>query len=355
MSTPQNQTTAVKGQNVSFDVYFHAYSGGPLIDADTTPTFQILDPNNFVATTGLGVWQSTGHYTAYWTVPTTALSSNLWKVKWTASIGGVAVQNSQEYFIVSDSPAPYTPELITVDDLTLEKIKSVIGYPRIPKILFTDDEIKRLCIHGALKEYFNKFPKVIEVQAPISDYVEVDFPDEFTFGIVGAQVVGKGGQGGSSDSFWDVVRWQIYSGYSMSGNYGINRFNPNGLNDSYFTRNLQLNTVQNKLTTQDMRLNIYDRKLRVHSGVSGYLLIKWAKFSNNFADVKREYAEDVTKLCQAKLLDLTGKTTGLLEDSDLSVKFNPDAMKAEAKELSDGVKEKWDAIIAPPVIYFRAT
>lgn len=244
---------------------------------------------------------------------------------------------------------------ITIEDSVLNRIKSVIGYPRINKVVYTDPEIKEYVIRGVLREYFNKWPIIYRNQTALgSTSVTLDFPDSYTYGVVNASVVGKGGQGGSESSFWDVVKWQYFTGYTSSGLYGKRQFNPNGLRDTYFDINRQLNTLSNQLTTQDMRIDRNARTLTVYSGVTGYLLVHWAKYSDDFADVRQEWHEDVVHLCQAKLQILTGKTVGLVEDGELSVKFNAEAMKSEGQAEWDKIMEKW-ATIPAPIILYRVT
>src|SRR5210317_2417102 len=99
----KNQETGVRGQSITFDVYFYNSDGGSLTAPDATPTYVIYDPNGTAVVSGSGTLVSTGHYTASWTISGTAEISSSWYITWDASIDNVAVTGNTEYFSVTSS------------------------------------------------------------------------------------------------------------------------------------------------------------------------------------------------------------------------------------------------------------
>jgi hypothetical protein len=93
------------------------------------------------------------------------------------------------------------------------------------------------------------------------------------------------------------------------------------------------------------------RQLEVYASSACDLLISWAKFSYDFANVKHTYQFDVVKLAQAHLLYHLADTGGMVTDSALEKQIAVDSLRARAEGLMTEVKEKWEAI--PDVILIR--
>ena len=96
----RNQTSVAQNQNLVLDVYAYSYSGGPLVDADSTPTYVIKDPNGTTMYSGTATRYAVGYYKATYAVPAGAQVSNSWSIVWTIYINGALVSGASESFIV---------------------------------------------------------------------------------------------------------------------------------------------------------------------------------------------------------------------------------------------------------------
>lgn len=240
---------------------------------------------------------------------------------------------------------------ITIETKDLNLIKKVIGFPKVKNILLTDEQIVDFCIEEPLRKYFNKWPIEVEEQILIGDTpFVIPFPDDTTYGIKNVAIVGKYGTSDSSNSdFWALARFQQQYGTTLNGSYGAPGFNPNGLKQTQFDRLQQTATLENRLITQDYRVDRNNRQITIYVSTRARVDITWAKYSTEFNTVKFERKTDVIKFCQIELLRHLADTVDLLSDSDLTVAFNPDDLKAKATEMEDKLTEAWDSI--PDVVY----
>jgi hypothetical protein len=241
---------------------------------------------------------------------------------------------------------------ITIETKDLILIKKVIGYPKVNKILLTDEEIVDLCIEEPLRKYYNKWPKEVEAQYSIGTTpLTVPFPDDQTYGVKSIAIVGKSGTATGTNDFWNIVKWQQVTGYKLTGSYGVKGWNPNGLRQTYFDKLQQTNTLENRLNTQDYRVDRNNRQIIVTTSTNGWLDVIWGKYDLTFSNIKYERKTDVIKYCQVELLRHLADTVNLISDSDLSVTFNPDDLRAKAEGIEEKLNEAWDSI--PDVVYLR--
>lgn len=236
--------------------------------------------------------------------------------------------------------------LVTIENTWLSLIKKSIGYPDIDNLLLGDDEIKDLCIFPMLQKYFTKFPIQVEYSQSINGEQEIDFPDDFTFGVVDARVVDVGLVGGVGGSFWDVLAYNNMSSNYISsktaGAYGVRGYNPSGLMHQRDTQRQLYKSKQNQYTTLKTRVDQVNKKLIAYSSITGTLNIVWAKYSNDFSSVDFEKREDVIKLCQSELMMHLANSSALLSDSSLDVTINTDYLESQATKLKEQVEEKWE-------------
>lgn len=235
---------------------------------------------------------------------------------------------------------------ITITEQRLNQIKKLLAFPiEDGEFLLTDDQIKEFCIEPALRDYFSKFPKLIEVEHSIASSSEIAIPfyNEFTYGAVDARLTNKDGvgvAGGGSDFLYRAA----YSNTSNRSNYGRKGYNPNFLTQANATAQQVLRSNAKMNESIKIRIDYVNKQLAVFSNRSGKLLVVWALFSNNFSDVKYNYIEDVLNLCRGYMLEHAGTTMNLFQNSDLPVSINADFLKSESERLLGDVKEKWEQI-----------
>jgi len=349
----KNQTKVQQGGTVTLEVAFRLYSGGPLTDPDTVPTFTIKDPNNVIMATGDGTKTAIGCYTATYVSSETAEVSDQWKIEWVATINSFVVPDSWEYFeVVTSGSASFTNILIA--DNWLKQVKKVLAYPSLDKAILSDDEIIDYCVHPALVAFFTKFPLKTTTQQGINGEVVINFPDIYTIGVMDVRVVDIGLIYGTGTSFWDLVSYNVMgaSGSMNPGQmFGAKGYNPNSLWQQRMFQRQVAKSLQNQNATIKARVNPYEKKVYIYSSISGTLNIIWAKYSVNFDDIKFERKYDVIKLAQAYLLEHLADTTSILNDSNLDITVNADTLKTRATELKTEVKELWDQF--PDIVFLH--
>lgn len=342
----KNMSSVTPGGTITLDVYFKAFLGGPLVDPIPAPTYTFLDPNNNVIATGTGTKISTGHYEASLATTIYYAYSDYYKIEWTAYVGGVQVPNAWEYWrVVSPGSTDFSP--IVISDARLNQIKKVLAYPKVSNILLSNDEIKQLCIEPAMRLYFTKFPKVQEIDYEIGYTTEVtySFPDSYTFGVLDLRVTNTNitSATGGFSNFLNLAAWAQTSIVNRAS-YGIKGYNPNFLSQQKFTEQQSLYAMREMNKTIRHKIDVDNRKITVFSNMAGKLYINWAKYSDNFDDIKFQYIEDVIKLSQSYLLSHFCDTTDIVTNSDMTLNINTDLLKTRADELKTEVIDKWNEI-----------
>lgn len=348
----KNQEIGVQGSPITLDVKFYNFAGGVLTDPDSTPTFKIFDPTNTEVFSGTGVKTAVGCYEATYDIPAGAEISTEWKIEWTALINGATVGDAWEYFIVMPPGAPIFGDEVIIEDKWLSLIKKVLAYPKVPDILLSDTEVKAYCVYPALHEYFTKFPiKEDYIEGvPAEAELTLDFPDEYTFGVVDIRLANKD-RAGASGTFWDIYRFQM-RGYPevTRGKYGTKwKYSSRG-RDEIELFNLQRDTMLNKATTK-FTVRQEERKIYAYTDVPGDINVTWAKWSVNFDHVKFERKMDVVRLAQAYLLQHLADSTQLVSDAGLELEMNSDKIEEKAKDIREEIIEKWKNF--PDIIFIR--
>jgi len=237
---------------------------------------------------------------------------------------------------------------IIIEPKWMNLIKSVLAFPAVDELLLSEEQIKDYCIFPSLQKYFTKFPIPAEYTAAIQDETFVAFPDELTFGVLDARTVDIGIAGGNGGGFYDILIAQSYNNNSIStrstGAYGKRRYNPSGLMNQRDMDRQNLKSQQNQYTTIKSRVDYPNRQLIAYASMAGTLNITWAKYSNNFEDVRYERKNDVVKLCQAELMLHLANSAAILVDSALEVSINIDYLKDMAQGIFTDIQEKWDSI-----------
>jgi hypothetical protein len=351
----KNQEVGPQGGTVTLDIYVHQYEGGPLVDPDNQEAnYEIFDPDGVSVETGTATRVSIGQYQVIYSIEANAVISDEWRVEWSMSINGAPVQGSELFRVVAAASLGFGSQSnIAVADEWYNLIVKVIGYPDVDRVLLSREQVIALCLWPAMQHYFHKFPKKDREQVEIGTNatLEIDFPDQWTYGVLDVRVVGKGSQtGGSGGGFWDLVFYNKYSGYSAYGtgyggvggysNQGMGGYNPGFTRQISYEYKHQLDTIANR-TTSKYRVIHEDRKLAVYSSISSEVAITWAKFSADFEDVKYARRMDVIQLAQAELLDHLADTTGLIVDQTAEITVDAGTLRTRAEDLRNSVLEKW--------------
>ena len=329
-----------QGGEVTLDIRFYEYSGGPIIDTDVLPTYSIKDPNGTEVATSTGTKISTGYYKATYTIPVVGEISDNWSIDWTAIINGSVVLSTTENFTVVLSGSVEFSSDVLISDTWLNQIKKVIAYPLTDELLLADGQLKELCVFNALHQYFSRFPLKSYYAEQISSDSIIDFPNDNVYGVLDARIVNSGMTGSGSNSFWSTWRFN-QSGAGGTGSYGIKGYNPNGLQQQR-TLEMELhNSMESQYTGSNVRISESDRNISITTNKTGELNITWASYSLDFEKVKFNQQLDVIKLSQAYLLEHLSDTTSIMEDSNLSVSINSSDLKSRAEELRTEVEERW--------------
>jgi hypothetical protein len=338
----KNQTTVNPGNTVSLDMYLRPYYEGPLTNADTIPTFTIYDPDDVELYTGTSIHTDTGIYTATYDVESTAEISDYYKIVWNITLHSIVVDNAEEYFRVVPATSEYTN--ITINSGWLNQVKKVTAYPKLANFSLTDDEIKEYAVFPAMTRYFIKFPlkSKVEYAANSDSSLTVEFPDDYTFGLLDCRVVNSGMIGGTGNSFWDIVAFQQYGVAGNATIYNKRGYNPNQLYQQRYDARYALKSQINALATNKFNINVEDRKVIIYTSTTGMINLTWAKYSNSFEDIRYQRKFDVIQLAQAELLDHMADIFGLITDGTLDVDINVADIRTRAKELREEILEKWN-------------
>jgi hypothetical protein len=243
-------------------------------------------------------------------------------------------------------------EIIKIHEKYLEEIKDLTAFPIVDNIILTDNQIREVCVRPALRDYFTKFPiKVPEEQNISGAEIVVDFPDEYTYGVVDVRILASGSSSGSGSSWFELLRWQNIGGGKSSNKYGIPGYNPGHIMQANLDSMQAHQSMINQYTTLKYRVEPHNKKVYAYTNGSGKLNITWAKYSNEFNAVEYSKINDVIKLCRANLLLHLGMASNMIEDGS-EIDVNSDLLIDTAKEIREEVFEKWEQY--PDIIVLHA-
>lgn len=359
---PANLEVVVQGADISFDATFRAVSDGPPVDPDAIPTWIIYDPLGAIAASGDGRKIDIGVYMADWSAPIDATPSELWKIVWTAVVGGQPVLNedqsgpAEEFFVVLGLSA----ETFSVDitDFWLRQIKRVLGAPAVDFAGLYNTEIVEFSVFPAMMDYFNKFPLRVPANYPISGALEIPFPDANTFGIVDARVTDKQqAVSGSIGSTYQLLFYNALLGNNPSGGRrkGYRFQNFRGTTSSrvgIFEQRRAVQALQNILENSDVDVNEADRKVIAYSSTNANLYVVWAKFSLDFTKVLQVHKQEVLRLAQAYYLDHVADLNMPVKDNATDRFIDVEALRERAEKLRDPILERWGLINEGAVVRF---
>jgi hypothetical protein len=320
-----------------------------LIDLDSIPTFTIKNASDQMVYEGISIKKTKGNYEGSWDVPGSQTEGNYF-LTWNAIYGGELFQGLTETFTLKKPNVTLFKKVndydIIVPQIELELIKSILAYPCADELLLGNDQIKRLCIYPAMREYFVKFPILERYQQPMNNYLEIPFPDQFVYGITECRAMGKLFQstGAVGSSFWQLVL--LNKGMGFQGNsfnsYGSNMrgYNPNGLRQETRAYKNVLDTYSND-GTFNYNINKPKKVIEINATLQCEVAITWARWSNRFEDIEYERKNEVVELAQAYLLQHFAQTIGLTDDGNSDQTINAVEASSKSETLMTRIRDKW--------------
>ena len=227
---------------------------------------------------------------------------------------------------------------LQVPDSAVKRILADLGSPILnaeEDLLINNDMVKDLFITPALQMYFTYWPLKVKEEYPINGQVDIPFPNDQIYGISMARValLQQSMTYGKSPFINEVIRRQVAS-FNSYGRTPYGR-------DPYMTTGVLVKEQSEQLSYISLRkagnfnIDQAGRRLWGFSNVAGNLVIDWAMWSKNWADIKFEHVEDVIKVCKMYALEFVG---GIRQQSDPNTGVQADG--ASFLEKAEKIKEE---------------
>jgi hypothetical protein len=246
-------------------------------------------------------------------------------------------------------------EPVVVPPSIMKRITSALGTPILDlaeDLLIDEEIIKELFIRPAMQLYFTYWPKILKDEYPITQQVQIPFPNNNVYGIAQARVaLNQNANTWSRSPFLnEVLRKQVAS----YGSYGVQ---PGTRRDPYITAGTLIKEQTEALSYITLRkagtftVNYDDRKLEGYSNVSGILVISWAQYFWDWDKIRFEHVEDVIECCKMYALRYVG---GIRSQSDpnTGVTIDGSSFLEEASRLEEKIiTNKWEGRIPVTVLH----
>jgi len=227
---------------------------------------------------------------------------------------------------------------MTISDSDYQEILSEIGFPvvSLETLEFSKEHIEDNFIFPAMREYFTWFPLKAVESVHISGNFSLDFPDEFTYGVVDARIAtGMAGVRSDSPFLNEVLIKQRTGSMGMYGtpyDYGM-------MDASYMERSYK-QAQMNYQRVKRLDIDENNRVVTGYSNITGELVITWAKFSDDFSSVPFRRKTEVINLAKSNVLRGFAMLRGQF-NSDINVEFNADVFERRAEDLYEKTMNKW--------------
>jgi hypothetical protein len=232
-------------------------------------------------------------------------------------------------------------ELTLPDDIYF-RIMTAMGYPIVTEeeLGVTREQIEDLLILPALKNvYFKWFPKQEFDSHRITTQFDIDFPDEFTWGIIDLRL--------NTNPYWATQKTgnPLINEMSIkisSGGYNNmwNSGNDYGYSAAEYSQRALRQSVVDTYKGFKKTIDYKNRKVTGYTNVSGELSITWAKFSYDWADVDFRFEEDTIKLAQSYVLQYFGQIRNQINTNNADELDGGDLID-RAETLYSEVMEAW--------------
>lgn len=242
------------------------------------------------------------------------------------------------------------PEL-TIPENIYERILTIIGFPIVDPEdwKLTEGQIKNLMIFRAFEEYFNFFPLLEKDHKSVEYTFSIPFPDEYTYGITDARVNTRPADGGFQTGNPLINEMQIRVKHGGSGIRMWGTENDYGFQQVRIFSRLERQAFQELEKATRIYVNERDRIVEGYSNQYGSLSITWAKWSDNWDDIRRVYREDVIKLSQAYVAEFMGNLISL-SNVDLPNQLDEGELLSRASDYRDEVLDKWREAPRPVIL-----
>jgi len=227
---------------------------------------------------------------------------------------------------------------LIIPDSAVKRIMAELGAPILDvkeDLLLDDSTIKDLFITPALQMYFTYWPLKLKEEYQINGQTDIPFPNDQVFGVSETRValMQQNSQYGTNPFVNEVIRRQV----SSFNSYGRT---PSG-RDPYMSPGVLIKEQTEQLSYITLRkagnfnLDLTNRRLKGFSNVMGNLIIDWAMWSKNWADIRFEHIEDVIKVCKMYALEFVG---GIRQQSDPNTGVSADG--SSFLDKADKIKEE---------------
>jgi hypothetical protein len=246
-------------------------------------------------------------------------------------------------------------EPVLVPSNIMKRITSALGTPILDlkeDLLIDEEMIKELFIRPAMQLYFTYWPKILKQDYPITQQVQIPFPNNNVYGIAQARVaLNQNANTWSRSPFLnEVLRKQV----SSYGSYGVQ---PGTRRDPYITAGTLIKEQTEALSYISLRkagvfiVDTDERYLRGYSNVSGILVISWAQYFWNWDKIRFEHTEDVIKMCKVYALRFIG---GIRSQSDpnTGVTIDGSSFLEQADKLEEEIlTNRWEGRVPIVVLH----
>jgi hypothetical protein len=244
---------------------------------------------------------------------------------------------------------------VIVHPSIMQRITASLGTPILDlaeDLLIDEKMIKELFIRPAMQLYFTYWPKLLKKDYPITQEVQIPFPNDNVYGIVQARValMQNANTWSRSPFLNEVLRKQV----SSYGSYGVQ---PGTRRDPYITAGTLIKEQTEALSYISLRkagtftVNYDERKLEGYSNVSGILVISWAQYFWDWDKIRFEHTEDVIECCKMYALRYVG---GIRNQSDpnTGVTMDGTSFLEEASRLEEKIiNVKWEGRVPVVVLH----
>jgi hypothetical protein len=244
---------------------------------------------------------------------------------------------------------------VTVPPIIMKRITAALGTPILDlaeDLLIDEEMVKELFIRPAMQLYFTYWPKTLKNEYPITQQVQIPFPNNNVYGIAQARVaLNQNANAWSRSPFLnEVLRKQV----SSYGSYGVQ---PGTRRDPYITAGTLIKEQTEQLSYISLRkagnfiVDTDERCLKGYSNVAGILIISWAQYFWDWGKIRFEHTEDVIKMCKVYALRFVG---GIRSQSDpnTGVTIDGSSFLEQADKLEEEVlTNRWEGRV--PVVVLR--
>jgi hypothetical protein len=243
---------------------------------------------------------------------------------------------------------------VTVPASIMKRITAALGTPILDlaeDLLIDEETVKELFIRPAMQLYFTYWPKLLKEETPISQNVNIPFPNDHVYGIAQARVaLTQNANSWSNSPFLNEIMRRQVSSFSS---YGLTPYG----RDPYITQATLIKEQTEQMSYISLRkagsftVDTDERCLKGYSNVAGVLIISWAQYFWDWDKIRFEHTEDVIKMCKVYALRYMG---GIRSQSDpnTGVTMDGSSFLEQADKLEEEVlTNRWEGRV--PVVVLR--